>query len=407
MQPEVQKEVQKTVRLYYGLRAIGAFGYGAVMATYVQFLRARGLNPGEVHMLAAAFYTIQLFAEVPTGAFADRYGRKIAFILSCLLMFLSKVLYIFGHSFTWFLVAEVISGLGLSFSTGAIQAWFVDRVRKLYGDREDKEKKLRQLRVEVFARENMLRNALLAIAALGCSRLAEYSLVAPWVVSAICLFLATILSYYLLTPDKRAVPLSSAIFRRNAQLDDGVSIVWLNGPILLLMTMGILQSFTQQVANINWQPYLQSFLLRPRELGYAFTYILGTQLLGSLIAPRLAKLPLRENLLLSIVQIAFGFGIMCTVMCRSLAGALVFLGVYSVARGLFLPLKDAYLHEHIADDTKRATVASFEALARHVGAVIGSLVAGFLVEHYSMAAAWIVMGAILTASGFYHTWRAR
>lgn len=398
-------QVQQAVRLYYLLRALGAFGYGAVMATYIQFLRSKGLTSFEIHVLVAIFYATQFLFEVPTGAFADRYGRKSAFVLSCFLMFLSKTLYVFAPSFGWCIAAEIVSGIGLTFSTGAIQSWLIDRVKTLQGDTE------KHFFLRIFSLENMLRNALLAAAALICSRLAEYTPIAPWIVSAVFMFIATIFSYYLLPPDahhpKTNLPLTKRHRSFVHQIRDGAQIVWLSPPILFIMAMGVLQSFAQQAPNINWQPFLKTFHIPERELGYAYAYMLGAQLFGSLIAPHIKRFAIRENLLLAFVQIIFGLGIACTMLNQSLVGILLFLGLYSFARGLFVPLKEAYVHWHITDSSMRATIASFEALSRHVGAIVGSLLVGFLIKRYSMATAWVVMGGILIISGIYHALKKR
>jgi MFS family permease len=178
-------EAQKIINQYYLLRAIAAFGYGSILATYVQFLTKNGLSLLQAHLVNFIFLVVLLLFEVPTGAFADRYGRKLAFVISCFLTSLSKLVYAFSTSFGGFIIAEMISGIGVALASGAIQAWLIDRLSPhLPAEEQEWKEKVRQ----VFANENMIKNALLVISALVGSRLAEYNGSYPWIMTAVCMF---------------------------------------------------------------------------------------------------------------------------------------------------------------------------------------------------------------------------
>jgi sugar phosphate permease len=74
--------------------------------------------------------------------------------------------------------------------------------------------------------------------------------------------------------------------------------------------------------------------------------------------------------------------------------ALVFFLLHEVLRGVFGPIKDAYLHDNIPSEV-RATVVSFESLAHHVGGAIGLMVTGFVAKQYGIPAAWLLSGIAL------------
>ncbi len=68
-------------------------------------------------------YLVTVFLlEIPTGAFADRYGRRRSFIVSCWIRAFAYGLYARADSFADCLVAEMIDALGTTLASGALEA---------------------------------------------------------------------------------------------------------------------------------------------------------------------------------------------------------------------------------------------------------------------------------------------
>src|ERR1019366_4447354 len=107
---------------YLMLRAISAFGASLLSATYVTFLISKGLNLLEVNLVNFVFFATLFVFEIPTGAFADVFGRKLSFILSCFLFSLGMFLYAIATSFWGFALAEGVAAVGATFASGAFQA---------------------------------------------------------------------------------------------------------------------------------------------------------------------------------------------------------------------------------------------------------------------------------------------
>ena len=64
---------------------------------YPMFLLSRGLDLFQINVILAIFLISTFVFEVPTGAVADVYGRKISFLLSCAIRPVASVQ---GMSFT-------------------------------------------------------------------------------------------------------------------------------------------------------------------------------------------------------------------------------------------------------------------------------------------------------------------
>ena len=112
-------EAKKTIRNYLLLKSISVFGVALISATYVVFLTSKGLDLLQINLVNFFFFTTLLIFEIPTGAFADVFGRKLSFVVSCVLFSSGMFVYAFAQSFWGFVLAEVISAAGATFASGA------------------------------------------------------------------------------------------------------------------------------------------------------------------------------------------------------------------------------------------------------------------------------------------------
>lgn len=83
-------------------------------------------------VMAMAPLTALIF-EIPTGAFADLYGRKISVIFGYSLEALAVLILFFVNNYYSILFAFGFLGFAATFSSGAKEAWIVDRVKNKRG----------------------------------------------------------------------------------------------------------------------------------------------------------------------------------------------------------------------------------------------------------------------------------
>ena len=110
----------------YSLLAALFFG---LYATYnvVYYVTHVGLNALQLVLVGTALELTTFLCEVPTGIVADLYSRKLSIIIGHLLIglgFLVSVVPDFGI----ILLAQVIWGLGWTFTSGATSAWITDEI---------------------------------------------------------------------------------------------------------------------------------------------------------------------------------------------------------------------------------------------------------------------------------------
>jgi DHA3 family tetracycline resistance protein-like MFS transporter len=87
-----------------------------------------GLTPVQLILVGTALEISAFVFEVPTGIVADVYSRRLSIIIGYLLMGLGFLVEGFFPAFVPILLAQVIWGLGFTFTSGATQAWITDEV---------------------------------------------------------------------------------------------------------------------------------------------------------------------------------------------------------------------------------------------------------------------------------------
>jgi MFS family permease len=86
----------RTERTYYLISCLYRLSWSALGPTYALFLLGRGLDILQVNLVLAVYLITTCLFEVPTGAVADVFGRKVSFILSCVVRALAFGLYFFS-----------------------------------------------------------------------------------------------------------------------------------------------------------------------------------------------------------------------------------------------------------------------------------------------------------------------
>src|SRR5579883_3029421 len=87
-----------------------------------------GLNPLQLVLVGTLLESVCFLCQVPTGILADMYSRRWAVVLG---VFLIGVGFVLEGSFPRFwavLAAQVLWGLGATFTDGADAAWIADEI---------------------------------------------------------------------------------------------------------------------------------------------------------------------------------------------------------------------------------------------------------------------------------------
>jgi len=185
--------MEKNVRKFYWYR-LTKFSLFHI-AILVLFYQERGLSFSQIMILQSIYYFAKVLSEVPTGALADRAGRKNALILGSFCHSFAYLLIFFSHSLFLFILGEIVAGISMSFAYGADSALAYDTLKHL-GKSEDYQ------RIEGNA--NSMRHLGFAIFAPLGGLLATVNLSLPYLASSVGIFSSGLIALTLVEPPGEA-----------------------------------------------------------------------------------------------------------------------------------------------------------------------------------------------------------
>ena len=107
-----------------------------VMPIIVLFFESKGLSLTQIMILQGTYSLFVALFEIPSGFFADIYGRKNSILIGSIFLFLGYVIFSFFSGFNEFLFAEILLGIGGSLISGADSAILYDTLLEIKEDNE-------------------------------------------------------------------------------------------------------------------------------------------------------------------------------------------------------------------------------------------------------------------------------
>ena len=379
--------IKKTIVQYITLTSLYCFAIGLIAAMYVTFLTSHGLNLFEVNMVNFTFFATLFICEIPTGAFADLFGRKMSFVIACIMLSIGGFIYAFSKSFWGFVGAEAISAIGATFASGAFKAWLVDKL-KHHGYSKSLSR--------VFSKAQLFGQLSSIVSALIGAYIADINIVLPWIFLAVLMLITGLVALFWLKEEyfirqRFSIKLGAQAMKNTVKqsIEFGIN----NKAVRFLLVIGLIQIFAVQAPNMQWQPYFIQYLIEKKLLGYLWVGMMLGILVGSLIANKFLALIKDEKKALTICQLATGIGIAIITLLPFQLGIFVFI-MHEIPRGMYTPLKDKFLQDNIPSHA-RATISSFEAVAPHLGGMIGLFASGIIANKFGISTAWVTSGLLM------------
>jgi DHA3 family tetracycline resistance protein-like MFS transporter len=115
--------------VYLAMTAVLGFGWGLIIPAYaVYYVRTAGLSPLELVLVGTATEASYFLFNIPTGAFADSYGRRWAIVLGVAIGGAGWLIQGLVPTVAVILLGASVSGIGEAFTNGATEAWIADEV---------------------------------------------------------------------------------------------------------------------------------------------------------------------------------------------------------------------------------------------------------------------------------------
>lgn len=232
----------------------------------------------------ATLWAIQMVAsnllEIPTGAFADRVGRKTSIILSFAIGAASLLVFPFTTAFGMFVVLEIFKGLSNALYSGSMEALVYDSLKD--GGREDRYPR-------IAANIETINWTAWAISAAGGGYLYYWQYQSPWLIQAGMLVLAAVAGTWLVEPkiDSIKVTLKSAL----KQNMEGFKELFQNSKVgRIALQLAVIGAGYVIAANILGASQAREYGFDARGTGWLFSAGCVFSVVASRFFPRLKEL---------------------------------------------------------------------------------------------------------------------
>ncbi|RXJ71330.1 hypothetical protein CS022_21100 [Veronia nyctiphanis] len=337
---------------------------------FIIYLLDNGLDMTQVGVLQSLLFWTMVVVEVPSGYFADRYGRKKSLMASSILLILSAVGMLFSDQFYFFALVFILEALALSFNSGAGEALLFSFLKE--NGQEDEYLKHRS-RISAISSVAMG----LAIGLGGWLQKINFELV--YIATIICVSI----SFFAIW----AFQYESGGVIEEREKQESISIIKVlsNGGLTLNIFMLMIGLIIVEASMTMIFIYGQ-FVLPTKGISteyIALTYSIlqflaaGVYLSSNFLTNRFGFRPvvITSLLLTSIIYV-------CFIESTGLLAVTLFLMLIMVPEIICLPLED-YFQKFLPEE-KRATLLSFKSMLTSLITTLNYLVFGWMFTMYSV-----------------------
>ena len=394
----------------------GASGFLIWLPIWIIYLQdQRGMSLTQVASMEAIFWITIVVAEVPTGAIADRWGRRVSLLLGGILFTIATVVFAFAESFAMLAINYLIMAIAMTLHSGAGHALLFDTLRQL-GRTNEYEKHVGRSEAASFA-------SMLAATMLGGAITALVGYQVTILIGAGSMALAGSIALFLREPPRSEAEFASANGRgadspvpaqRRSVLGNmlaGALVVWRRKPLLWIILFATLIVVVAEMPDFLLQPFVRLHGVDPTVgVGSGFAY-------SSLLVPPIAGMVIGSLVAASVVS---RFGEHRALPFLLIAAAVIFvpllawdslwviaaIAMLACVRGMIRPIVSGYINRRIASD-QRATVLSMFELAMGLMMALVVPLAGTAADLYSFQASYALCLVILVVGGglFAIIWR--
>ncbi|NIK61042.1 MFS transporter [Kribbella shirazensis] len=383
-------------RTYYVYNAAWSFLSAlAFTLNLVYYVRDAGLDPLQMVLVGTTLELTCFLFEIPTGIVADLYSRRRSIVIGFVLIGAGLLLQGLVPVFLAILAAQVLWGIGYTFTSGADQAWITDEIGTERAGR-------------VFVRTQQFQLAAKIAGTVTAGGLGLISLPLPMVISgAGMMLLALLLAVFMREQNFHRTPREEReTFRHMAEtFRHGLEVARRRPVVRTLVLISLIGGLSSEAFDRLWSVKILTFtfpeLFGTSDPAFWFTVLaligtllsLGTSVALDRLSPQRLSATHPTGILatFALLQIV---GVVGFALSGSLWPALAAMWLNTIAGTLSYPIESAWLNRHV-DSRSRATVISMVSQANAVGQVVGGPPLG-AVGRSSLRAALLASGLILT-----------
>lgn len=353
-----------------------------------------GLTPVQLVLVGTTVEVSIFLFEVPTGIVADVYSRRASIIIGYFLMGIGFLIEGLFPAFLPIVLAQILWGLGYTFTSGATQAWVSDEI----GEEPANKLLLRASRVSLYA----------SLLGMGLAILIGSQNVAlPILVGGVGVILIGF-ALMVIMPETGFHPTPKED-RNNWQhmghtFREGIKAVRARPRLMTILGVGLLYGLYSEGFDRLWVKHIIDTFDVPIIFGQTEVAFFGLLRAGSMVLSILAthfvekRVNTASPLAIGRATLGITFGISAGLISFALspifAVTIVAYWMISVLRNVMEPLYSAWVNQKL-DSNTRATVLSMSSQVDAIGQMGGGPLMALVAGIYSVTAAIVASGLLL------------
>ena len=386
--------------------AVALFFSMIVTVNMVYQVEVAHLNPLQLVLVGTVLEATVFLCETPTGIIADVYSRRLSIIIGTVMIGLGFMLEGAIPRFETILLAQVIWGLGYTFTSGATEAWISDEIGEEQAGRAF-------LRASQVGQVCDLVGIWLAVALAGIT-LQLPIILGGLLVSMVGIFQMLFMPETAFKPTPRE---NRNSFQQMGHTFRGGLQMMRRRPALftIFATMAVYGAFTEGFDRL-WTPHLLDNITLPTLDGLGpvawFGIIRAAGIVLAVLGTQVVRRRLDTNNHRSVARALFAInafivvGVMAFGLATSFVVAFVVLLAIIPLRRMNNPIQTAWVNQRL-DSRVRATVISMSGQADALGQIIGGPILGVIATLATIRVEMVAAAIMLSPVLLMYAWTVR
>ncbi len=387
-----------TVRTYYALNGFANLFYVlSATLSLVYMATTVGLSPFQMVLVGTVLEATCFLFEVPTGIVSDLYSRRLSTIIGFILVGGGFLLQGLVATVYAVLAAQVIWGIGYTFTSGSVDAWLTDEIGE-------------ERIAKVFTRSQQISLGATFLGTVIAGGLGLINIRLPMVLAGAG-FILLAGALLLAMPERnftRTRTEERETFRHMGRtLRQGLAAVRSRPVVRSFFLISLIAGLSSEAFDRLWTVRILDDFRFPSILGttkpeiwFAIVNLIGIviALIASLVINRVSPArvgSLHPNGLLAALSALQVVGVIGLAVLGSLWLALSALWLNAAAIAVAQPIQAAWLNRNV-DSSVRSTMLSMDGQANAIGQVVGGPPLGFMANRTSVSAALVTSAVILS-----------
>ncbi|MFH1652471.1 MAG: MFS transporter [Pseudomonadota bacterium] len=377
---------------FYSYISMRGISNGIFFSLWIIFFKDVGLNLFHIGLIGAILEISRMIFEIPTGSFADKYGRKISLVGAALIYTLSLAIFTVANVPWHAYLAAFIFGLGDSFRSGAYEAWLMDYLK---GRGQEGKFKANITNAYILF---YLFCIISSIFAGHVYKISRYSILYISITANLIALLSCIFMPEVLALDEKRKKLN---FRMHfiESIKESYHLIKSNKNLSLFFFAGAALAFGIDGIERYYQPFLQNIGFSSIQIAYLYTIssIMGIIMLFlDKVSSRILKY---NDLTVLILSQGIIFFIVLTISVYSMTVSyyliIIFFGLNYVLR----PSVQNYLNQRIPSSIRATALSSYE-LVGAGGEISSGFILGALAHKCGINTGFFFAGLVIMVSCF-------